>query len=44
MRKCLVVVLIGMVLAIDVYGLVNEFISELEAKKVEESYTIVYME
>lgn len=42
MRKLLLVVLIGMVLAMDLYGFVNEFISE--AKEIDKGYTIVYME
>ena len=41
MRKLLLVVLIGIVLAIDLYGLVNEFISN---KEIDKGYTIVYME
>ena len=47
MRKLLLVTLLGMVLAINLYGLINELISNYEMKHVEEinkGYTIVYME
>lgn len=46
MKKLLLVVLIGMVLAIDVYGIVNEFMVEEveEINHIEETTTIVYME
>ena len=47
MRKFLLVILMGMALAINLYGLVNKIISIYEAKQVEEidkGYTIVYME
>ena len=47
MKKFLLVVFIGMVLAINLYGLVNKVISYYESQQVEEinkGYTIVYME
>lgn len=47
MRKMLLVTLIGMVLAMNLYGLINQIISDYEARHVEEidkGYTIVYME
>ena len=47
MRKLLLVTLIGMVLAMDLYGFITELISNYESKQVEEShtsYTIVYTE
>lgn len=44
MRKFLLVVLIGMVLAMNLYGLVNEFISKAKAAEIDKGYTIVYME
>ena len=46
MKKLLLVVLIGMVLVIDVYGIVNEFMIEEveEINHIEETTTTVYME
>ena len=46
MKKLLLVVLIGMVLAIDVYGFVNEYMIEEveEINHIEETTTMVYME
>ena len=47
MKKLLLVSFIGLVLAINIYGLVNKIISIYEAKNVEEmykGYTIVYTE
>ena len=52
MRKFLLVVLVGMVLAMDVYGFVNEYEAKKEEERLElqhqkakeEVYTIVYME
>ena len=46
MKKLLLVVLIGMVLAIDVYGFVNKFMIEEveEINHIEETTTTVYME
>ncbi len=46
MKKFLLVVLVGMVLAMDVYGIVNEFmINEVEEiDHIEETTTTVYME
>lgn len=47
MRKFLLVTLLGMVLAMNLYGIITKMISEYEAKNVEENYkgyTIVYME
>lgn len=42
MRKCLLVILIGIVLAMNLYGLVNEFISK--TVEIDRSYTVVYVE
>lgn len=46
MKKFLLVVLIGMVLAINVYGIVNKFIYEEaeETNHIEETTTAVYVE
>ena len=44
MRKCLLVTLIGIVIAMNLYGMINELISMLEAKEIDKGYTIVYME
>ena len=47
MRKSLLVILIGMVLAMDLYGIVTELISNYKATNVEEiekSYITVYVE
>lgn len=46
MKKFLLVTLIGMVLAIDVYGITNELIANYKIKNeaVDSSVTIVYME
>ena len=46
MKKFLLVTLIGMVLAIDIYGVVNDFIvGEVEpVNHIEETTTTVYME
>lgn len=46
MRKFLLVTLIGMVLAIDIYGVVNDFmVDEIEeVNHIEETTTTVYME
>lgn len=46
MKKFLLVVLIGMVIAINVYGIVNEFIYEEveEINHIEETTTTVYVE
>lgn len=47
MKKFLLVVLVGMVLTMDIYGLIKEIISFYEEQQVEEidkSYTVVYME
>ena len=46
MKKFLLVVFIGIVLVMNLYGLVNEVISMYEAKQAENvdvSYTTVYM-
>lgn len=45
-KKFLLVVLIGMVLTMDVYGVVNEFMNKpvKEVNHIEETTTIVYME
>lgn len=47
MRKFLLVTLLGMVLAINLYGIVQEIVSFYESKHVEDTYkgyTTVYME
>ena len=46
MKKFLLVVLIGMVLAIDVFGIVKEFKNDeiKEINHIEETTTTVYME
>lgn len=46
MRKFLLVVLIGMVLAIDLYGIVNKFMVEdvKEIDHIKETTITVYME
>lgn len=46
MKKFLLVVLIGMVLAMDIFGLVKEVIDYFEAKEevVDRSVTTVYVE
>ena len=47
MKKFLLVVLVGIVLAFDVYGIVNDIIDYYESKSVEEvykGYTTVYVE
>lgn len=46
MKKFLLVTLIGMVLAIDIYGVVNDFmVNEIEeVDHIEETTTTVYME
>ena len=46
MKKFLLVVLIGMVIAINVYGIVKEFIYEEteEINHIEETTTMVYVE
>ena len=46
MKKFLLVILIGMVLAINVYGLVNEFMNKQvkEVDHIEETTTMVYVE
>lgn len=47
MKKFLLVVLIGMVLAFDMYGIVNDIIDYYESKnivEVDKGYTIVYVE
>lgn len=46
MKKFLLVTMIGLVLAIDIYGLVNQFMKE-EAKEIDhikETTVTVYME
>lgn len=46
MRKFLLVTLIGMVLAINLYGIVNELMKDdiQEVDHIKETTTIVYME
>ena len=46
MRKFLLVTLIGMVLAIDVYGIVDNYMTKEveEIDHIEETTTVVYME
>lgn len=45
MRKFLLVVMIGMVLAMDLYGIVNGFIQSIEQiEEVDKSYETVYVE
>lgn len=47
MKKFLLVTLIGMVLAINIYGIVNEIIDYYEESnqvEVYKGYTVVYME
>jgi ABC-type Na+ efflux pump permease subunit len=46
MKKFLLVILIGMVLAINVYGFVNEFMTKQakEVNHIEETTTMVYVE
>lgn len=46
MKKLLLVLLIGMVLAINIYGIVNEFMTEdlKEIDHIEETTITVYME
>ena len=45
MKKFLLVVLVGMVLAMDVYGLVEEFKKEVPVQDaIEESTMVVYEE
>lgn len=46
MKKFLLVTLIGMVLAMDIYGIVNEFMvnETQDINHIEETTTIVYME
>ena len=47
MKKFILVLFIGMVLAINLYGIVNKIISYYEANSVEEvykGYTTVYVE
>ena len=47
MKKFLLVVLVGMVLTMDIYGLIKEIISfyeEQQVEEIDESYTVVYME
>lgn len=43
MKKFLLVVIIGMVLAMDVYGVVKEHIDSVE-KAVDKHVTVVYVE
>lgn len=47
MKKFLLVTFIGMVLAINLYGLINKIMDVYEAQKVDavdKGYTVVYME
>lgn len=46
MKKFLLVVLIGMVLTIDIYGIVNQFVKDdiQEVNHIKETTTTVYME
>ena len=46
MKKFLLVILIGMVLAINVYGFVNEFMNKQvkEVNHIEETTTMVYVQ
>lgn len=47
MKKFMLVLLIGMVLAFDVYGIVTDIMDYYESKdvvEVDKGYTIVYME
>lgn len=45
MRKFLLVVLIGMVLAMDIYGIANEIIAKLEVENAKNDVaTVVYVE
>ena len=46
MRKFLLVIFIGMVLAVNLYGIVNKFMVDevKEVDHIEETTTIVYME
>ena len=41
MKKCLLVVLIGMVLAMDIYGVINEKLTEIERMNEEVKITTV---
>lgn len=45
MKKCVLVVFIGMVLAINIYGIVDKLVSNVDdCNCVEESTVVVYME
>lgn len=47
MRKFLLVTLIGMVLAMNLYGIITKVISEYKATQTQQNYkgyTVVYME
>ena len=46
MKKFLLVFMIGMVLTMDIFGVVKEIIDHFETKEevVDKSFTIVYME
>lgn len=46
MKKFLLVIFIGMVLAVNLYGIVNKFMVDevKEVDHIEETTTIVYME
>lgn len=45
MRKFILVLFIGMVLAMDIYGVVNDILAEIAIKEAkEEVATVVYME
>lgn len=46
MKKFLLIVLIGMVLTMDIYGFINQFMKDevKEINHIEETTTTVYME
>ena len=45
MKKCMLVVFVGMVLALNVYGIVDKLVSNVDdCNCIEASTTVVYME
>ena len=44
MRKCLLVIMIGMVLTIDIYGGINELIAKFKENNAEHSWIVVHVE
>ncbi len=45
MKKCMLVVFVGMVLALNVYGIVDKLVNNVEdCNCIEVSTTVVYME